>query len=211
MPTSEPFISRPGTLSGELISFIRDLRVALRLQMQQSFPDAVPEAPSPLLRPRVIDKADFDAAVAEAKEAAKAIDAASEEVVAVVAKVEGHVREYLERSAKTDDLSVLQHDGVLWACEEMTTWRREAQFYLHELCLQAATLQIAVQRTLGNIEFIHVCAPHPCDDPHAEPWTVLARAPREERRRRPGDEGEEQAPEAARGGQVRKRPPTAES
>ena len=100
------------------------------------------------------------------------IGPAALKIFEIIDKLEGDIARFKDETARGGGIAKLRKSGESWDCEDITVYRREAQSYMQKVFAYAATLHFAMQRTLWNIEFIHECPPHPCDDPAASayPW-----------------------------------------
>jgi hypothetical protein len=174
MAKMDTVLTGAGSFANELVGLVRDLRIGLRAQMERTFP-GVPFTPGPAFHwPRVKDDESFVAGVAEAGEAANCIGPAAQKIFGIIDRVEGDIARFKDETARRG-IAKLGESGESWDCEDITAYRREAQTYMQQVFAYAATLHFAMQRTLWNIEFIHECPPHPCDDPAASAYPWYAR------------------------------------
>ena len=172
MAKMDTVLTGAGSFASELVGLVRDLRIGLRAQMERTFP-GVPFTPGPAFHwPRVKDDESFATGLAEAREAADCIGPAAQKICEIIDKLEDDIAGFKDETARGGGIAKLRKSGESWDCEDITIYRREAQNYMQKVFAYAATLHFAMQRTLWNIEFIHECPPHPCDDPAASayPW-----------------------------------------
>ena len=175
MAKMDTVLTGAGSFASELVGLVRDLRIGLRAQMERTFP-GVPFTPGPAFHwPRVKDDESFVAGVAEADEAVRGIGPAALKIFEIIDKLEGDIARFKDETARGGGIGNLRKSGESWDCEDITVYRREAQSYMQKVFAYAATLHFAMQRTLWNIEFIHECPPHPCDDPAASPYAWYGR------------------------------------
>jgi hypothetical protein len=172
MAKMDTVLARSGALSEELFGLLHELRIALRAQLERSFPETSFTAGPVVHYPRVKDGESFAAGLKEADEAAHCIGSAGLDVLGAINAVNAEVTRITDLIAR-DGFAEWRASGGSWGCDDITVYRREAQYHLQRVFAFAATLHYAVQRTLWNVEFIHECAPHPCDGPGtppAYPW-----------------------------------------
>ena len=172
MAKMDTVLTGAGSFASELVGLVRDLRIGLRAQMERTFP-GVPFTPGPAFHwPRVKDDESFATGLAEAREAADCIGPAAQKICEIIDKLEDDIARFKDETARGAALRSCANPVRAGTARTSRSTAARRRHYMQQVFAYAATLHFAMQRTLWNIEFIHECPPHPCDDPAASayPW-----------------------------------------
>ena len=144
--------------SGSLLRELKALVRELKMEHEPAFA-ASSGRTAPVLLVQVIDEVGYAEGLKEADQAANSIGPASLGVLNIINIANREIEE--ARKLRSADSQA----GRPFGCDELISHRRHAEHFLRQAFGDVARLYCAAQRTLGNIQFIHVCPPHPCDDP----------------------------------------------
>lgn len=121
---------------------------------------------SPLAVPQILDQKELDAAFGDVKHYSEAIGESAAAVNEAICGFHSQLTSIAAVATRTAYTykEVYSHHESQWSCEEITRRRHASEQQIRILTEQVAIMQVAVRRIFMQVQLIHVCPPHPCDD-----------------------------------------------